>query len=206
MSGDFWRRRRRDFIDEIDRLFEEIFERIERRMRDLVEKTPLWEDIEPEWREEIRPGEEKRRERSRRFEYHEYGPYIYGFSITIGPDGKPIIREFGNVKRGRRPVVREEEFEEERRPFIDVFERGDEVVVVAEVPGVDEDKINVKVLEDKKTLVIDARGDRRKYYEEVDLPAKVDPSSIKTTYKNGVLEVTLKKTSDEGRETRGVRV
>src|SRR5438067_10736277 len=28
----------------------------------------------------------------------EYGPFVYGYSMTIGPDGKPKIREFGNVK------------------------------------------------------------------------------------------------------------
>ena len=28
----------------------------------------------------------------------EVGPIVYGYSMTIGPDGKPRIREFGNVK------------------------------------------------------------------------------------------------------------
>ena len=28
----------------------------------------------------------------------EYGPFVYGYSMTIGPDGKPKVREFGNVK------------------------------------------------------------------------------------------------------------
>jgi HSP20 family protein len=27
----------------------------------------------------------------------EYGPFVYGYSMTIGPDGKPKVREFGNV-------------------------------------------------------------------------------------------------------------
>jgi len=25
------------------------------------------------------------------------GPFVYGYSMTMGPDGKPIVREFGNV-------------------------------------------------------------------------------------------------------------
>ena len=29
------------------------------------------------------------------------GPIVYGYSMTVGPDGKPVIREFGNVKRGQ---------------------------------------------------------------------------------------------------------
>src|SRR5438445_11282585 len=30
----------------------------------------------------------------------EIGPIVYGYSVTIGPDGKPDVRECGNVKRG----------------------------------------------------------------------------------------------------------
>lgn len=30
----------------------------------------------------------------------EYGPFVYGYSVKIGLDGKPIIREFGNIKPG----------------------------------------------------------------------------------------------------------
>jgi HSP20 family protein len=28
----------------------------------------------------------------------EYGPFVYGYSMTICPDGKPKVREFENVK------------------------------------------------------------------------------------------------------------
>ena len=28
----------------------------------------------------------------------EVGPIVYGYSMTIGPDGKPHISQFGNVK------------------------------------------------------------------------------------------------------------
>ena len=30
----------------------------------------------------------------------ELGPFVYGYSMKIGPDGKPEIQEFGNVKKG----------------------------------------------------------------------------------------------------------
>jgi len=65
------------------------------------------------------------------------------------------------------------------------------------MPGVEKDKINVKVAEDGRTLIISGTDSDRRYYKEVDLPARVDPSSVKTTYKNGVLEVRLKK-SEKG--------
>src|SRR6266498_1739077 len=28
----------------------------------------------------------------------EFGPLVYGYSMTIGPDGKPQVKEFGNMK------------------------------------------------------------------------------------------------------------
>lgn len=169
--------------------FDEFFEELGEFMRE------MFEDMEKEF------------ERLRKRGFHEefkaleegpriYGPYVYGFRITIGPDGVPKVEEFGNVRRiGRKPIV-----SEEREPLVDVFEEKGEVVVIAELPGVDKDKISCVVSEDKKKLTIKASNEERKYYKELDLPAPVDPGSSKATYKNGVLEVRFKKMpSGEGR-------
>ena len=182
---EYWRRRRRwwseDFFD-IDRIFEDL-------MR-------LMREFERRFYEEMR---EFKPEKPGRFERIE-GPFVYGFSITIGPDGKPIIQEFGNVRkiRGKPSIV------EEREPLVDVFESENEVSVVAELPGVEKDKIDVKVTEDGKTLIINASNEKRKYYKEIELPARVDPSSAKASYKNGVLEVKLKKIGKG--EGKGVKI
>ncbi len=64
-----------------------------------------------------------------------------------------------------------------------------------DMPGVDKDKISIRVSEDGKKLIISARNTDRKYYKEVELPAEVDPSQSKATYRNGVLTVELKKKS-----------
>ena len=120
-----------------------------------------------------------------------YGPYVYGFRITVGPDGKPKIEEFGNVKNYKgKPII-----SEEREPLVDVIEKGDEIRVVAEVPGVNKDQIKVRVSGNK--VVIQAQGEDRKYYKEVELPAEVDDKSAKATYNNGVLQITLKKKAQQ---------
>ncbi len=113
------------------------------------------------------------------------GPYVYGFSITVGPDGKPIVRRFGNVKP---PVVEEAGY---REPFVDVIvdNKANEVRVIAEIPGVTKDKIDVEVTE--KLVKIRAENDDRKYRTQVDLPVEVDPKSAKARYNNGILEITL---------------
>jgi len=125
-----------------------------------------------------------------------YGPYIYGFSMTIGPDGKPIVREFGNV----RPSVFGPKIREEREPLVDIMEGEGEISVIAELPGVDKEDINLNATKD--TLVISVDTPQRKYYKELKLPAEVDPKSAKATYKNGVLEVKLKKISRVGKGER----
>ncbi|MEM1714130.1 MAG: archaeal heat shock protein Hsp20 [Desulfurococcaceae archaeon] len=188
VDWDEWWRRRRRIWDESDDFFDidKIFEDMMRFLREFERR--MFEEFH-----EYKP------ERFREYERME-GPFVYGFSITIGPDGKPIIREFGNVRRvrGKPSIV------EEREPLVDVFESENEVTVVAEMPGVDKEKIEVKVTEDGKTLVINASNEKRKYYKEVELPAKVDPSSAKASYKNGVLEVKLKKIGKE--EGRGIKI
>lgn len=114
-------------------------------------------------------------------------PYVYGFSMSVGPDGKPVIREFGNVRASRRgPRIREE-----REPLVDVMEEDKDVVIVAELPGVEKDDIKLHAAEDHLTISVDTPA--RKYHKELTLPARVDPQSARASYKNGVLEVRLKK-------------
>jgi HSP20 family protein len=190
MSDEWWWRRRRRYWDEwfgFDEI-EKMFEDMERFLREFMKRA--MGEFTPEAFREMEKELEKKGVKS----------YVYGFSITIGPDGRPIIREFGNVPRrirGKPTII------EEREPLVDVFETNGEVVVVAEMPGVEKEKIDVKVTEDGKTLIISASNEDRKYYKEVDLPAKVDPSSAKATYKNGVLEVKLKKVGKEG---KGIKI
>jgi HSP20 family protein len=121
----------------------------------------------------------------------EWGPFVYGHSIKIGPDGKPEVHEFGNVKQGRLGP----EVKEEREPLVDVIETDGDVHVVAELPGVEKNDIKLHGTED--TLVISVDTPQHRYYKEVKFPAKVRVKEAKTQYKNGVLEVTLPKTKEE---------
>ncbi len=117
----------------------------------------------------------------------EIGPFVYGYSMKIGPDGKPVVNEFGNVQPSRRgPMIKEE-----REPLVDVVNTNGEVKVVAELPGVDKKEIKLHAYDD--TLTISVETPDRKYYKEVKLPTEIDPKDSKSSYKNGVLEVTLQK-------------
>jgi HSP20 family protein len=76
----------------------------------------------------------------------------------------------------------------------DVHETDESVRVVADVPGVEKEAIDLKC--DGTTLYVDATGDGREYRERVDLPTRVDEHSADATYNNGVLEVAFDRAED----------
>lgn len=129
----------------------------------------------------------------------EIGPIVYGYSMTIGPEGKPTIREFGNVKRGGKTPWNE--LTDKREPMVDVVETDKEVRVLAEVPGVSKEEITV--LLDSNKLTLSVNTEKRKYHKELELPDGVKPDSAKSTYNNGILEITFAK---QPSERRGVRL
>ncbi len=123
----------------------------------------------------------------------ESGPFVYGFSIIHRPGEEPELREFGNVPEHSQ---KEENFfpSETKEPLIDVFENEDTVHVLAEFPEVEkEDLLLHATAQHLEIKVLGLSG----YSEDVDLPVPVDPKSAKASYKNGVLEVTFKRSDED---------
>jgi HSP20 family protein len=189
MSEDWWygRRRRRpfSFFEEFEEMFEEMQREFMEEVKRMIEMLP--KDLVKETRT---PTGVRR----------QYGPFVYGYSITIGPDGKPIIRQFGNIVPSALP--RGVEVRPEREPLVDVIEEDKQVKVVAEIPGVRKEDIDIRI--EGRTLFIRVDTEERKYYKDVNLPAEVELSGVRATYNNGVLEVTLPKKAAE--KPRGEKI
>ena len=189
MSDEDWERRSRrrrwpfrgGFFGDVDEVFREMEEMMERDLKELTRRAPR--DLV---RERVLPDGSR---------VEEWGPFVYGYSITIGPDGRPEIREFGNVKPGERFGKPQIDIKEEREPLVDIMSTDGEIRVVAELPGVE--KKDIKLRGTEKSLTISVDTPQRKYFKEVELPSRVDPAKAKSTYKNGVLEVTLQKREEE---------
>ena len=115
------------------------------------------------------------------------GPIFYGYTMTTGPDGKPVVNEYGNVKPDMLPT------QEKREPLIDtlVDEKEKTLKVVAEMPGVEKSDVDVVVGVDR-VIHIDAERGEKKYHVKVPIKHKVDPEPPKATYKNGILELVFK--------------
>ena len=171
---EWFRRRRKDPIfGDVDRMFHEMEKMMEEEFKSFTEKVP---------KDYI-----KERKLPDGSTVKEWGPFVYGYSMKIGPDGKPEIQEFGNIKKSLKgPQVKEE-----REPLVDIVETNDDVRVVVEMPGVEKTDIKLHGTEDSLTISVDT--EHSKYYKEVALPTKVKVRDARSTYKNGVLEVVIPK-------------
>ncbi len=112
---------------------------------------------------------------------------VYGVSVRVGLGGEPHVERFGNIRATKEGP----EVVDVREPLIDVFDEDQEIVVAAELPGVREDAINIEVRDD--VLALSSSGERR-YAKEILLPSAVDAASMRRSFKNGLLELRLKKT------------
>lgn len=112
---------------------------------------------------------------------------IFGVSIRTVMGGKPVVEQFGNIKKTPKgPVV-----EEEREPITDVFNEKTEIRIYAEMPGVNEEEIKIELKGD--VLNIYAQNKSKKYRKEILLPEKVKNDTLTSNYKNGVLSINIKK-------------
>ena len=128
------------------------------------------------------------------------GPYYYGYTMTVGPDGKPIVKEYGNVKPQGLPSGNT------REPMVDTIVNEKEKIVklVAEMPGVE--KSDVKIVVQDKIVDISAEKGEKKYHAKVPIKYKVDDSSAKASYKNGILELVFKLIEEEKPKGKTVEV
>ncbi|MEW5840293.1 MAG: archaeal heat shock protein Hsp20, partial [Thermoproteota archaeon] len=120
----------------------------------------------------------------------EMGPIVYGYSIKIGPDGKPEIRKFGNINAFPGMLGGGVAVKEEREPLVDVIKGSEELRVVAEVPGVNKEDLRLSA--DENAVMIESVTGEPRYSKRVELPEPVDPKTAKSSYRNGILEITLK--------------
>ena len=129
-----------------------------------------------------------------------FSPFYYGYTMTVGPNGKPVVKEYGNVKPELLPST------DIREPIVDVIvdEKEKLVKLVAEIPGVE--KTDVKILVQDKFVDISAEHGEKKYHVKVPIKHKVDENSAKASYKNGILELVFKLIEEEKPQGKKVEV
>ena len=119
------------------------------------------------------------------------GPIIYGYTMTVGPDGKPVIQEYGNVKPDMLPTAdscgcsnhSQSPVVEKREPLIDtlVDDKEKTLKIVAEMPGVE--KTDVSVVVDEDIVHIDAERGEKKYHVTSQFSKRLNQTLQKLTTK-----------------------
>jgi HSP20 family protein len=130
----------------------------------------------------------------------EVGPLVYGYSMTVGPDGKPKVREFGNIRSPAMGFANKPLISGETEPLADVTSTDKDVKVVVEMPGIEKKDIKINA-HDNTVEVFTINSAPRKYRKIIEVPSEADIETARSTYKNGILEITLnKKAKPKGKQ------
>jgi len=115
--------------------------------------------------------------------------FTYGLSTNVLPVWSPKIQEINpnSLKTGNKELII---FKEGER-LIDITEGDEEVAVTIEIPGVEKEDIGLYLTEDSLEMTVDSHG--LKYHEMLNLPCTVNVETAEATYRNGVLDVVVKK-------------
>ena len=199
--------------DWINRFFNTGFGRSGEEVRDLLDTRELFADSDDIHEEMNRMFEvfnnlsnNAPKELVREYEtkedgkVREVGPIVYGYSMTIGPDGKPYVREFGNIKSVRNNNVKKiggkldqsSQISSEREPLVDVNTTDKEIKVVVEMPGIKKGDIKINVY-DSEVEVTTSKDAQRKYYKNIELSEQAEIETARSSYNNGILEIIFDK-------------
>src|ERR687891_2369334 len=182
----------RDWFNDMPRQFEQMKQGMERMFQEQfrdIDETKIPKKLVKEY------------QTSEGAKVREVGPLVYGYSMTIGPDGRPRVKEFGNAKSlfGRRGIsgadattIGKPLAAGETEPLSDITTTDKEVKVVVEMPGIDKKDIKISAY-DNSVEISTANTAQRKYRSVIELPSEADAETVKSTYNNGILEITFKK-------------
>ena len=188
----------------------DVFRDLEDRYRGIDAMYNVFNDISTNAPEEL----VREYETEEGVKVREVGPIVYGYSMTIGPDGRPQVREFGNlrslgeidsnVKKIGQNTGKSSQLSAEREPLVDINTTDSEVRVVVEMPGIRKEDIKVKAY-DSQVEVTTSKDAQRKYHKNIELPELAEIETARSAYNNGILEITFDKkkvTKPAGKEIK----
>jgi HSP20 family protein len=127
--------------------------------------------------------------------------WYYGLQISSGPDGKPVVKEFGNIRPG---VGKPQLGVREPLSEVSVDEKERKVKVFVEMPGAEKESINVNATEDSVSITADSGG--KPYKSDISFPVKIEPDSADASYTNGILEISFKMKGSTAQKGVNVKV
>lgn len=140
------------------------------------------------------------------------GPGLFNpFSLMrrFGEDMEQLFDEFGFGRLAPRGFDQMAAW----TPQVEVLQRDNELVIRAELPGINKDNVKVELGDDSIVLSGERQEERKeeregflrtersygRFYREIPLPSGVDTSKATATFRDGVLEITMPSSEGEGR-------
>ena len=111
-------------------------------------------------------------------------PLVMGFQLRFDDKGQPVVENVGNVKPAeKRLEVRP------RAPLVDVIKSEKDITITAELPGAEEKDIKLEVGEH----AVEIKVERPSFYKRISFEESLDSKKVKSSLKNGVYEIVVKK-------------
>ena len=137
----------------------------------------------------------------------------FGFGLGLAP-------QRGGTLQGPRQPGLLRGLQNAWSPQVEVFRRGDELVVRADLPGLNRDDVQVDVDNDVLTISGERRQETEEnregvyrsersygqFYRAIPLPENVDASKVKASFNDGVLEITAPLPKEEQRRSTRIAI
>jgi HSP20 family protein len=122
---------------------------------------------------------------------------VQGFDANIAPHNEINFPEFENDRsmtlEGRHEKSEKSEF------LTDIIDTDGEISVTVNIPGAEKEDIHLNVTDDSLEIIINTPKVR--YHKIHKLPCDVKPKATIASYKNGVLDIVMKR--KEKKKTEG---
>ncbi len=133
-------------------------------------------------------------ERAERVEKGDDVEGVWGFRVRTdigeGEEERDIdIDSFGNMRSD--DDAEEVVVEERREPMVDVYNEEEYVLITAEMPGIGEDDVRIRL--DGDVMTISSEEDDKRYYKELVLEETFDPDDIEVSSRNGIIRIKCRK-------------
>ena len=132
-------------------------------------------------------------EKIRRDDFRVNNWYEYNFIINT-----PTLEELENQKSGlysSKITPQTNDHPKEDTSSFDIIKSKDEVAITVEMPDIKEEDADLRVTKD--TIEIMPDHPKGKYHKIINLPCDIKPRTLTFTYRNGILDIILKRGEKE---------
>ena len=145
----------------------------------------------------------------------------FAFMRRFGEEMDSLFADFGIGRGWLAPIEKGTNLAQGLwSPQVEMFERGKDIVVRADLPGLTTDDVNVEVADNGITIEGERKNENNeegegyyrsertygKFYRRVPLPHGVKADDAQATFSNGVLEITMPAATREQRKSRKLQI